>query len=93
MGVDLLDVTFRVEDQFGVKLDNSDWESLFGHRTTFDVSAGELHFLVGAKLGEAGKPVPRSCWNGIRLVLAKTLGIPPNRIKPESRLVRDLSMM
>ena len=92
MGIDLLDIRFRIEKRFGVTLEIGDMECFAANRHPFDITAAELHFLVGAKLQEAGRPVPRGCWNGIRLVLAEALCVSPHKIKPESWLVKDLGM-
>jgi hypothetical protein len=92
MGIDLLDIVFRLEKRFDLKIVNADWEDLGAKRKPWDVTAGEVHFLVAAILTEAGRPVPRSCWNGVRVCLSGALCVPPRDIKEDSWLIRDLGM-
>ena len=92
MGIDLLDICFRIEKRYHVTLDAADLLSLVNREPPTDITAGDLHFLVGAKLREAGRPVPRSLWNGIRIALAEGLGVTPMDIKPGSWLIKELGM-
>jgi hypothetical protein len=88
MGLDILEVVFAIEDRFGIFINTDDWDSLTGSKCTGDFTAGELHFLVGVKLREAGRSVPRSCWNGIRVELAKAFGISACSISPRFSVMR-----
>jgi len=92
MGIDALDIVFRIEKRYNVKVDMQDWVELANHRTPGDLTAGELHFLIGASLQESNQPVPRSLWNGLRVILAQSLAVSPQKIKPESWLIKDLGM-
>jgi acyl carrier protein len=92
MGIDFLDLVFRLEKRYNLILDTGEWERLTANRVNKDITAGEVQFVVGLALRDVGRPVPRSLWNGVRLTLADTLGVKVSRIKPESRLVKDLGM-
>ncbi len=92
MGIDVLDITLRLEQRYGIQVTPSDWESALQRRDPSDVTAREIHQIVMTKLSEAGKPVPRSCWNGVRLALSESLGKSPSKIRPASRLIKDLGM-
>jgi hypothetical protein len=57
MGIDLLDIQFRVEKRFAIRLDQDDFNTLFGRRQPpGDATAGDLAALVLAKLVGPGKP-------------------------------------
>jgi hypothetical protein len=92
MGIDVLDIMFRIEKRFGIRIVGADWTDLVGKRSPPDITAGELWFLVAAKLHEAHLPVPRSCWNAVRVILSQALRVPPREIKKESWLIRELGM-
>jgi hypothetical protein len=91
--MDLLDFIFRIEKRFGFKTDPEDvrmLDPLWTRRKPPDVTAGELHEWV-VKLCEArGMVVPRSSWNAVRLELAKVLCKPPQTIRRDTWVVRDL---
>lgn len=91
MGLDAVEIALEIEDRFDVTFEPGDWEAL-GTDRFGDFSAGALHFLVGVKLREAGKPIPPSLWHGIQLVLARALNKRPLQIRPDSRLIADLGM-
>jgi hypothetical protein len=90
VGIDFLDIEFRIEKEFGIALQVSDLNSVSDARDRSDITAGELHFIIGCKLRESGRPVPRSIWNKVRIVLSQALGVSPHSIKPESWIIKDL---
>ncbi len=92
MGIDFLDLTFRIEKLLGVTLDNDDWFESAKGRARGDMTAGELHFLVGVKLREAELPVPWSCWTRVRVAVAETAGVPIHEVKRDSWLCEDLGL-
>ena len=49
MGIDFLDLNFRLEKHFRVKLTPVDLEKLAGNRKPFDLRAGELLACIQAK--------------------------------------------
>ncbi len=91
MGVDWLDIRWRLERQFDIKFEHSDfahiWDS--GRR---DITAGELFDVVYTRLQSEGRPIPFSGWNRVRLELAHALVVPPQTIRRENLLVADLGM-
>lgn len=54
MGLDLLDVLFRLERQFSLKIPRGDLAALFTGRQPPDVTAGELHGFVCGRLWGSG---------------------------------------
>lgn len=90
MGLDLLDLTFRLEKAFGIKVAQADLLKLESGRFPWDVTAGELHLWVVQICNERGVKFPPSSWNRVRLELAKVVGKPPQVIRRETLVVRDL---
>ena len=91
MGIDFLDVVHRLERWYGVRLERADLEPLW-LRPARNLTAGELHAAVCDKLRAAGRAVPASSWNGVRLELATVLGVSPFAIRPGSWRVADLHL-
>jgi hypothetical protein len=89
MGMDLIDLTFRLEKSFGIAIDGRDWETL-PKRIPFEVTAGEMHDWVVELCGLRGVEIPWSSWNRIRLELSHVVNMPPNQIRRASLLVRAL---
>ena len=59
MGIDLLDIQFRIEKRFAIRLDQTDFNTLFTRRQPpIDATAGDLSALVLAKLTRANQPLP-----------------------------------
>lgn len=91
MGLDMMDIVFRLERRFGVRLEIANFDHLRDPRRT-DLTAGELFDVVSSSIQAVGRPVPANCWNGVRLELAKVLYVSPLGIRRESRLSGDLGM-
>ncbi|MEX0717933.1 MAG: hypothetical protein WD066_15165 [Planctomycetaceae bacterium] len=97
MGIDFLDIRFRLEKRFEVRLDRHSETALLA---TFeaaspeerDFTAGALHDWICEECRRAGRPVPTSSWTRVKLTLAEVLLIAPHEIRRDSRLVRDLGM-
>jgi hypothetical protein len=87
--MDLLDLTFRIERSFGVKIAPGDYDRLPG-RVPFEATAGEIHELVVRICIERGVEVPWSSWNKVRKALAEVTGKSPKLIHRDTWIVRDL---
>ena len=61
MGLDLLEIYMRIEEDVGVAIPDVDWESLSQRRRTADVTGGELLALVCRK-----KRICRQCGYDLR---------------------------
>lgn len=91
MGVDWLDIRFRIERRYGVRFERDD----FTHRPnirTNDITAGELFAVVAEKLQASGRRVPASCWNGVRLEVGEALSVSPLTIRSGTLLIAELGM-
>ena len=92
MGLDDLDIVFRLERQFAVKLTLADLGKKFLQRTPPDLSAGELHDWVVAQCVTEGKSVPHSSWRRVKEVLLDAIAAPPSTARRDSLLRADLGM-
>lgn len=54
MGIDLLDVTLRIEKEFNLKVSNDDWSSLVRDRQRPDITAGDLLDLIRCRCRPCG---------------------------------------
>jgi hypothetical protein len=97
MGIDFLDFTFRIEKQFGIKVERGDSRILEqwaterrSHMTPHDLSAGELHDWVVQLCQARGVKVPPSSWTRVKLELAKVVRQPPQHIRRDTLVIRDL---
>ena len=97
LGLDYLDLTFRIEKRFGIKINRDDHRTLEQwaverrpHMKPHDLSAGEVHDWVVKLCEDRGVKVPHSSWNRVKLELARIVGKPPQNIRRETLVVRDL---
>jgi hypothetical protein len=99
MGLDILDLTFRLEKRFKIKIKikPNDLDILMQwalerrpHMKPHDLTAGEIHDWVVKLCEVQGVKVPYSCWNGVRLELAHVVGKPLHSIRRDTLVVRDL---
>jgi acyl carrier protein len=92
MGMDVLEIVFRVEDEFGVTLTPEDFDEVCQRPSALrsDFRAGDVQFLIGCRLREAGRPVPEDIWERVRSILATITGVERDRVRPESWVVHEL---
>ncbi|MGA2497856.1 MAG: hypothetical protein ABSH20_08950 [Tepidisphaeraceae bacterium] len=90
MGVDALDLVFRLEKSFGIKLPYSNSAGMFD--VPGGVTAGHVHDFICRRLTESGRRIPFSSWHRVQLCISRAVGVPPQQVKRESRLVKDLGM-
>jgi hypothetical protein len=93
MGIDFLDVAFRIEKQFGVRIEPADILPAWTKDDRNDVTAGEFHEIICEKCREQGIKVPRSSWNQLKLALVDALGVTPSEIKKDAWLRKDLDFV
>ena len=92
MGVDLLDLRFRVEHEFGVDPAGEPLRRIAIQRQPPDITAGELHDLICDLCRAAGTPVPSDSWRRLTLILSAVSAVDPSEITKESGLIHDLGM-
>jgi acyl carrier protein len=90
MGLDILDVTFRIEREFGVSLSQEDLEELARDR---DVQVGDLYDLILTKMhlrdvGRHSVRLNHALWRDVRLVLHSVTAVPLEAIELKTPLKR-----
>ena len=83
MGIDLLDISFRIEKAFAVRFVGEDWESLLRRR---DIAVGDLYGLILKKLNLCDLTrndigLNYYLWEKVQATLQQVVGIPAARIE------------
>ena len=95
MGVDLLDIKWRIRGQLKVDLD---FVPLFQRpdgtliRTPPDCTAGELMNAVVRTAESQGTPLPDDAWPILQKILADCLHLEVADVKTEALLAKDLGV-
>jgi hypothetical protein len=84
----MLDVVFRLENSFGIKICRTKIDSVNGPPGS--ITAGEAHERGCRLLRERGQPGPPSSWRRVQSVLSEATGTPPRLIRRDTRLRQDL---
>lgn len=96
MGVDWLDLHFRLEREFGITLTPDITQPhiarLSSDRPRKSVTAGEVLEMVVAACSAQDRPVPPSAWTRVKRCIAQTGGVSPKRIRQTSLLNEDLGL-
>lgn len=97
MGLDHLDMTFRIEKAFGFKWDlngDADVKRLWAIRANQDIeddcTAGDVHTFVCLRLRELGREVPHDSWRQLQEIIVKVTRCEVEDVRPESYLKKDL---
>lgn len=93
MGMDALDMAWRLEKAFGITWFKEDYDRCVAQRrdpSGDDLTAGDIDAFVRTKLREANLPIPPSTWHRVQKVLGDVTGAKLAKIRPESHLRRDL---
>ena len=95
MGVDFLDIMFRLEKSLGIHFERGDFNFIPGGT----YSVGEFYDLVERKVCKAsslkadGSPYTRAEIEDIvKGAICKALAVKPEEVTPEADLARDLGM-
>jgi hypothetical protein len=83
MGLDTVALIVRVEETFGIRLEDVEVAPI----ETLD----ELERLVSRKLEHDGRPDPR-VFAALSRVLIEEFGVPSNLVRPSARIARDLGL-
>ncbi|HSI33891.1 MAG: hypothetical protein ACAI43_14930 [Phycisphaerae bacterium] len=95
MGIDFLDIVFRLEKEFSIKLPRAalfwtDAEMRLRRRERPPLTAGLLHRQLVEFLSRNRLDVPADSWERVRKCLSAALGVKEDEIRPDSRLIEDL---
>jgi hypothetical protein len=91
-GIDWLDVVWRLEREFKLKLTGSDFERFTAEERT-GLTAGQLWYTVAGKLRQTGIEVPGNGWERSIVALCEALNVDAERVNPDARLYADLGML
>jgi hypothetical protein len=83
MGIDFLDLMFRIEKRFKIKLSKT-YLSEAVDLTRRDIQAERVYVSVCEHLCGLGRPVPHSAWHGVKLCIAKTVSQSPWKVKRDT---------
>jgi len=93
MGIDLLDISFRIEREFGVRPKMQDLVFPETSRRIHDPTAGELFEFLLRSLPASEldtRPADEEIWRRLQLIIADVCYIPPTAVIPTARLHADL---
>ena len=92
MGIDMLDLVFRLESQFHVAIEWEPLDRVAQRFTPPDLTAGDVHYVVCGICRDAGVAVPASSWHRVKLAILHSCHnrVSPTRITPHTRLVAEL---
>ena len=82
MGLDLLDLKFRIERDLHLEVSQEEFVGLWRNR---DIAVGDLYELILKKLDRC-----TAVWEQLVEILVSTLGVDPGEITFCSRLFADL---
>jgi hypothetical protein len=90
-GIDWLDIVFRLEREFGVRLTGTDFAQFSAHER-ITLTAGQLWKVVAGKRQNGGNNRPKDGWERVVTTLGEALNVDSERVLPSSRLYADLGM-
>lgn len=88
MGLELLDIQFRIEKTFGFKKIGESYNAFFEARGQ-QVTVRDLHDFICEQLTSEGKSTYGS-WQRLKIILVNALGVKPDEIRRDVRLIIDL---
>jgi hypothetical protein len=93
MGIDSLDILFRLEKSFNVKIARGDTERLLAQAVTpgkTGVRCGDIHVMVLKLCAEQGLPVPSSSWTRVKLCIMHGCRAKAKKVRRDAWLVDDV---
>lgn len=94
MGLDILDMVFRLERCFGIKISRNDLDKMFRNNDPPDVAIGELFDFVSNRADRGGvidsEMDADPTWTMFQHAIPGSLGIDPEEISKGRWLIRDL---
>ncbi len=96
MGMELLDLMFRLERRFGVKLSREQLGKLFHKSDPIDLKAGDLYEYLLGHVGHAGvldvNVDGDDLWLIFRREISNATGVDEEEITKDTFLLADLDM-
>ena len=94
MGIDILDINFRLEKAFSLRMP---WGQLVWreqnrdkHHIRIDPTVGEIYLYICEMLRGKEIPIPEDSWDRVVRCISDALGVDRSNIHPHSHLVKDL---
>jgi acyl carrier protein len=85
MGLDSVELILDVERAFGIETSDPELRKI--------ETVGEFYELIVSKLEVNNREVDRQqVWEGLKSCIIKISGVPPDKIIPEARIVKDLGI-
>lgn len=96
MGIDILDIRFRLEKRFDVALIrqqfDTDLSELWYSHQPPDITAGEMYELVLQELKRQNREVPAESWELFCSCVSESLGLAVHEIQREEWMGAELGM-
>jgi len=94
VGIDYLDIVFRIEKLFHARLDLREFEPVVRDRKPWDMTVAELIREVESKLEKrtGHSPDLSEIDEPVRRIIADALGAKPEAVRSEAWLIKDLGM-
>lgn len=94
MGIDFLDCSFRIENEFRLKprdlaIDKLDFPRT-KRGTLVGATAGDVARWVEFCMVARGNQPPTDLWPRVQACIAATVSVPPEQVAPTSRIIEDL---
>ncbi len=94
MGIDLLDVTFRIEHRFGIKLSRDQLRKMVMRNDPPDIKVGDLFELVRSEAPRIGvmdlELDADAFWPILQRLISDALGVDLEDVTKDKGLVHDL---
>jgi acyl carrier protein len=90
VGLDWLNMTFRLEKRFQIKIKPGEYGVLARRKNREDFTVGELHAFVCRKIKRTGRSVPTDSFEQLKDVLVDTLAVDREEVKPETWFREEL---
>jgi hypothetical protein len=96
LGIDILDLVFRLERRFGTKISRSDLDELIGANDPPDILVGALFDFVRKRANPSGvfdeEMDAESLWPIFRREVSDSLGVEEDEVTKDKWLIRELGM-
>ncbi len=94
MGIDILDVIYRLERRFGIVMRREDWIELMRKNGIADIPVGDLFALIKDRIRSSNAMDDEIdadwTWPAFQIEISHALGVEPDEVQPDRWIVGDL---
>lgn len=94
MGIDVLDLVFRLETRFGIQIPRGDWIKLMMKNDPPDIAVGDVFDFVRSRAIASGVVDPEMdadlIWPMFQRDISDSLGVEPDEVVKDRWIIRDL---